>query len=475
MTASLRRPWPLVALLASVCSLREAEVFEPASALSEFEFASAGGYRGPGNNDTRGDRELPVLLWWSEQLFPHFPGQTERIDCGAGSCLVTRSKKVRGHKRTRSVIFYGTDFRAYEAPLPRPPHQTWALFHEESPMNNYFLSHAAGIRLFNYTATFRRHSDYPLALQWLPDAAYLQLGALPLAEKNRLRGLGRAAVLYLQSHCEVASDRDRYVRQLMTYIQIDSYGQCLNNKELPSDRLVDTLTATTEDSEFMDFIGKYKFHLAMENAICDDYMTEKLWRPMHLGAVPIYRGSPVVQDWMPNRHSIILIDSFESPKDLADFINFLDQNDEEYVKYLEYKQPGGIANTLLLESLERRDWGVNDISKPNYLNGFECFVCDQENERLKAEKAHRKEPAKFLPPAPRIAAYNHMGCPVPVPGYGNLDEIPEGDSWKQMWQQDYWQSIDQAEALTTMIHHNETDPSKLWDYVHQLMTKRSRH
>uniref|UniRef100_UPI00398F8279 alpha-(1,3)-fucosyltransferase 11 n=1 Tax=Pristiophorus japonicus TaxID=55135 RepID=UPI00398F8279 len=472
MAGSLLGLWPLAALVASASARggREAGAFEAASAPS-FEWRAA--------NATRraADGELPVLLWWSERLFPHGPGggKAERIECGLGSsCLVTRDKRARGRRRTRALLFYGTDFRADRAPLPRPPHQTWALFHEESPMNNYLLSHAAGVRLFNLTATFRRHSHYPLALQWLPGAAYLRRAAPPLPRANRLRRRGRAAVLYLQSHCPVAADRDRYVRRLMEYIQIDSYGQCLNNKELPNDRLVDTLTATTEDPEFMDFISTYKFHLAMENAICDDYMTEKLWRPMHLGAVPIYRGSPVVQDWMPNNHSIILIDDFETPKDLADFINYLDQNDEEYLKYLEYKQPGGITNTLLLESLDKREWGVNDVSKPNYLNGFECFVCDRENERLRAEEAHRKQPAKFPPPAPSIAAYNHMGCPMPVPGYGNFEDIPEDDSWKQMWQQDYWQSVDQAEALTAMIHRNETDPSKLWDYVHQLMMKRSR-
>ncbi|XP_051897663.1 alpha-(1,3)-fucosyltransferase 11 [Pristis pectinata] len=464
--------WPLLLLLllASVRGQREAGVFGPASALSEFQFGTTAA---AAPADGRADGELPLLLWWSGQLFPHFPRRSRRIECAAGSCLSTRRRAAR--RRAAALIFYGTDFRAYEAPLPRPARQAWALFHEESPMNNYLLSHAAGIRLFNYTATFRRHSHYPLALQWLPGLGYLRRPPLPLAHKRQLRRHGRAAVLYLQSHCQVASDRDRYVRRLMEHLEIDSYGQCLQNKELPSERLVDTLTATTEDSEFMDFISKYKFHLAMENAICDDYMTEKLWRPMHLGVVPIYRGSPVVQDWMPNSHSIILIDDFKSPKDLADYINFLDQNDEEYMKYLEYKQPGGITNTLLLESLEKREWGVNDISKPNYLNGFECYVCDQENMRLRAEKAHQEQPDKFPPPAPRIAAYNHMGCPVPEPGYGSFDEIPDNDSWKQMWQQDYWQSVDQAEALTTMILQNETDSSKLWDYVHQLMMKRSKH
>ncbi|XP_032868495.1 alpha-(1,3)-fucosyltransferase 11 [Amblyraja radiata] len=418
--------------------------------------------------------EPPLLLWWSGQLFPHLPRRTQRIDCRAGPCVSSRRRRHRG--RAAAIIVYGTELRAYEAPLPRAARQTWALFHEESPMNNYLLVHAAAIRLFNYTATFRRHSDYPLSLQWLPGLPYLRHPpTFSLGHKQQARSRGLAPVLYLQSHCQVAADRDRYVQQLMQHLQIDSYGQCLQNKELPNQRLVDTLTATTEDPEFMEFISKYKFHLAMENAICDDYMTEKLWRPMHLGVVPIYRGSPVVQDWLPNSHSVILIDDFQSPKDLADYINYLDQNDEEYMKYLEYKKPGGITNTVLVESLEKREWGVNDFNKPNYLNGFECYVCDQENMRLRAEKAHQEQPDKFPPPAPKMAAYNHLGCPVPEPGFGSFDDIPDDDSWKQMWQQDYWQSADQAEALATMILRNESDASKLWDYVHQLMMKRSKH
>lgn len=196
--------------------------FQPQSALTDMEFAAAvASYRGPGNNDSRGNKELPIILWWSAGLFPHFPGDTERIDCHHSSCLVTRNRKVQLYKRTSAIIFYGTDFRAYEAPLPRLPHQTWALFHEESPMNNYVLSHGPGIRLFNYTATFRRESDYPLTLQWLPSLEYLlRPTAVSLQEKNRWRREGLAPVLYMQSHCDVPSDRDRYVQELMKYIEV---------------------------------------------------------------------------------------------------------------------------------------------------------------------------------------------------------------------------------------------------------------
>ncbi|KAG7283156.1 hypothetical protein CRUP_033102 [Coryphaenoides rupestris] len=427
------------------------------AALFFAQMAFFGSYRGPGNKDPRGNQELPVLLWWSAGLFPHFPGDTERIDCATSSCMATSNRKVQYHKRTVSIIFYGTDFRAYEAPLPRPPHQTWALFHEESPMNNYVLSHTPGIRLFNYTATFSRRSDYPLTLQWLPSLSYLlQPVAVGLEEKNQWRAKGLAPVLYMQSHCDV-----------------DSYGKCLNNKALPAD-LEDTATATGEESHFMHFVARYKFHLALENGLCPDYLTEKLWRPLHQGCVPIYRGSASVADWLPNERAAVLVDDFPSPAALGDFLRRLDGDDAAYARYLEFKDPARVTNARLLQSLETREWGVNDMSKPNYLNGFECYVCDRENARLAAERAHHAAPLQAPPPLPRMANNSHMGCPLPRPGYGDVQDVPPNDGWLQIWPQDYWQSLDQAEGLESLIRHNESDPSLLWQHIQNLAARRAR-
>lgn len=52
-----------------------------------------------------------------------------------------------------------------------------------------------------------------------------------------------APVLYIQSDCDTASDRDRYVLELMKYIRIDSYGTCINNARL-EDRYTYTLFFT---------------------------------------------------------------------------------------------------------------------------------------------------------------------------------------------------------------------------------------
>ena len=52
-------------------------------------------------------------------------------------------------------MFYGTDFQSWDLPLPRKSHHEWALFHEESPKNNYLFSHSEIMEMFNHTATFR--------------------------------------------------------------------------------------------------------------------------------------------------------------------------------------------------------------------------------------------------------------------------------------------------------------------------------
>lgn len=111
-------------------------------------------------------------------------------------------------------------------------------------------------------------------------------------EKSRLiKQKKLAPVLYIQSNCDTMNGRDLYVSQLMKLISIDSYGTCINNKHLPK-QLKENYLSHLDSDEFRKFVGQYKFTLAIENAVCEDYITEKLWRPLIVGSVPIYYGSP---------------------------------------------------------------------------------------------------------------------------------------------------------------------------------------
>jgi len=50
-----------------------------------------------------------------------------------------------------------------------------------------------------------------------------------------------------------------------------------------------------DHQDFLELVSKYKFAIAMENGICNDYITEKLWRPLILGTVPITLGAPNIK------------------------------------------------------------------------------------------------------------------------------------------------------------------------------------
>ena len=47
--------------------------------------------------------------------------------------------------------------------------------------------------------------------------------------------------------------------------------------------------------DFYTILSRYKFVIAAENAICDDYVTEKFWRSFYVGTVPIVYGSPKIK------------------------------------------------------------------------------------------------------------------------------------------------------------------------------------
>lgn len=369
------------------------------------------------NHEDSPTANVPIIVWWTDggNLNPHYLSDSgpsyARLTCpNKASCYSTvdMSPRIMNDERTRGILFYGTDLDPLDLPLPRLKHHEWALIHEESPLNNYVLAHDAVMRLFNHTSTFRRESHYPLSTQAIEEEDYLiRRQPVSIAQKNEARKSGGlASVVYVQSHCDVPSDRDTYVEDLMKYIDIDSFGTCLHNKDLPEHLHEPAENFLHED--FLEILSNYKFNLAFENAYCNDYMTEKIMRPLHVGVVPVYKGSPVVQDWMPNNHSVILVDNFGSPKELADYIKYLDENDTEYETFLEFKKKG-IENKFLFDHLHNREWseGTKD-----YFRGFECYLCKQLNDRVEAEKAHEQDPSLPLLP-PQMANNSHLGCPVP--------------------------------------------------------------
>lgn len=363
------------------------------------------------------DSQLPIIIWWTGRLF--IRKEMSVLNCGINKCVITKKRKYLSNPRTRGFIFYGTDFAPDDLPLPRHKQHEWAFVHEESPMNNYMFSHAVTLKYFNHSSTFRRESDLPITTHSLSSLEYLtERKPVNIATKNQYRKKGFAPLLYVHSHCDVASDRDSYIRELMKFIDVDSYGSCVHNKDLPK-TLSDPVESMFADG-FLDIISRYKFHLAFENAICDDYITEKLFRVFHVGSVPVYFGSSTAQDWSPAKRAIIMVQDFETPEKLALFIKELDTDDNRYEEYLQYKYTG-IDNDYLTNVMTSRTWGLNHDYLPFFLDRFECHLCDKVSERIRAEKEHEKDSNMPLMPD-RTVPYSHMGCPQPEPAVNSVDK-----------------------------------------------------
>ncbi|XP_065903828.1 alpha-(1,3)-fucosyltransferase 10-like [Dysidea avara] len=104
--------------------------------------------------------------------------------------------------------------------------------------------------------------------------------------------------------------RKKYLKELMTYIHIDSYGDVLHNTDMPSSR-----GKGSDDfiSVKLDSIKEkgYKCLIAFENSIFPEYVTEKIWHAYLSQTIPIYYGTSDVYDQVPGVNTFIDATKFD--------------------------------------------------------------------------------------------------------------------------------------------------------------------
>lgn len=80
----------------------------------------------------------------------------------------------------------------------------------------------------------------------------------------------------------------------------------------------------------------YKFVLAFENSLCEDYVTEKLYNHLKLNVVPVVFGASNYSLFAPP-NSIIDASQY-TPEKLAEYLQILDKNDTLYNQYFKWKE-----------------------------------------------------------------------------------------------------------------------------------------
>lgn len=125
-------------------------------------------------------------------------------------------------------------------------------------------------------------------------------------------------------------------RSLRQHYPIVAFGKCIpSNETFSLNAQVHNQSGCNRQSSCeKQYLITSKFYLAFESQTCTDYITEKFWRTLARGAIPIVSG-PKSDDFRrvapPN--SFIHIDDYPSEQKLVEKLNHIGTNRQAFEKY----------------------------------------------------------------------------------------------------------------------------------------------
>ena len=220
------------------------------------------------------------------------------------------------------IVIHGRDARM-TPPVKSVP---WILQIQENPVYTPLLKNANFMSKFNLLKSYRLDSDFPNPTVLLPKLTP------PIPFKNK-SGL----VMATFSNCERV--RTEYMRQLMKFVLVDSYGRRLHNRN----GLIGRYRSKNFKELKSDMARQYKFTLVFFNQDCDYFVDAQLHHVWNAGSVPVVMATEKLDEFLPGpylNHSVIKVRDFATPQLLADYLKYLSNNETEYNKYLEWKWKG---------------------------------------------------------------------------------------------------------------------------------------
>lgn len=315
-----------------------------------------------------GNATVKTILFWrgmfGNESF-YFGERDIFAGCPVSECYATHDTFYHNVEDFDAILFHGAELNEEDLPAERSPKQYYVFVNLESPMSRPLTSEFFE-NYFNATMTYRLDSDvlWPYGIVrdlrnneivapradvfWdVPDNDDYDYGDDDDEDKpspstfhvkdraltNAIAGKSKK-VAWLVSNCPANSGRWEYVTELSRYIDVDIYGSC-GRSACPY----------TRDCFRELFEPDYFFYLSFENSLCQDYVTEKLYKAMRYDIVPIVYGGANYDRFAPPNSYINVLD-YDSPKDLAEYLLKLIANPEEYKKYFLWKRRYRVESSI---------------------------------------------------------------------------------------------------------------------------------
>ena len=237
-----------------------------------------------------------------------------------------------------AVVFHIPSMLSWSVVHKRPG-QKWVGWSAECDVNYPQLRNRVFMARFDLTMTYRLDSDVPVP--YINEWIYGQLRRPPAPKTENA-----TAVIFL-SNMRENSGRSSYITELMKYIRVDSYGKWKPNRVLQQD---------TGKETKLDTIARYRFSLAFENSLSQDYVSEKFFDSLIAGSVPVYLGASTIEAFAPADQCYINVNEFGSPRELADYLLLLEREPARYAAYLQWKDRPFRSSFIELVSAQREDY-----------------------------------------------------------------------------------------------------------------------
>ena len=288
-----------------------------------------------------------LILYWST-IFgsqPHIEKRWNDNDCPV-VCQVT-SDRSRAREADGFVV------HARDSHMTPPKESVpWILHTQENPVYTSVMKNAKFMSRFNLLMSYRLDYDFPVPVYPMPRLT----PPLTFKEKTKL-------IMAAFSNCEPV--RTEYMRQLMKFVQVDSYGACLRNKNDLVSRYGSKNGKNFKELK-SELARQYKFTLVFFNQDCEYFVDDQLSHALNAGSVPVVMSTDKLDEFLPGnlRQSVIKVRDFRTPKDLSDYLKYLSTNETEYNNYLTWKSKGvgNITGTV-----------IGNFWKPKY--PIYCQIC----------------------------------------------------------------------------------------------------
>ena len=296
-----------------------------------------------------------ILVWndlWEKENWG-FSREPEKdfktFKCEVTNCVVTDDRKRLGEA---DAVMFHLDLE--DRPSSKPSRQRWVYWSHE-PISLYPVKPYHN--LVNWVQSYRRDADI-----YMPYFNFCKRNKPIKIDYEAILKPKTKLAVWFASNCNTSSRREDFVRKLMEYIPVDVYGKC-------SEKFSQNNVCSRKENCKEKILNHYKFYLALENALFKGYITEKYFEMLDQNIVPVVRGDGDYSAVGPP-NSFINTKDFSSVKELADYLLHLDKHDDEYIKFLKYKEYYKLDNIT----------GPGQISHcPGFDNGF-CRLCKKLND-----------------------------------------------------------------------------------------------